>query len=674
MSKLCNILRAALLLAAVGTFQPANAEGTSAPSWSVAPSPGWTEPMELPAPAPAPRGSSVRLLLFDSQVRVGDGKPVRYTHLAYSPQTDAAVEQAAEIKILFNPDYQTLALHALRVIRGGVARDALPATPVRMLQRESELERKMYDGTTTAFLLLSDVRAGDIIEYAYSINGENPVFGDKFAAGYDLGFSETVGRVRVRLQFPRTRSIQYRVYGTSARPLETRSGNDRVLTWDLRDTVAVVDEGDYPRGYIPQPWVQFSEYASWAEVVQWAQTLYALPVATGELKAQARSLGGGGPRADASHRTLRFVQEEVRYFGIELGQSSHRPSPPQETLARRYGDCKDKTVLLASLLREQGAQAWPALVSYGNGRYVADYLPSPLLFDHVITAADIDGRSYYLDGTRRFQPAPLDLVTNADFGFALVVKPGTTALREVPSPRPWEMEIDELYQATDYTSPLTLTVVSRYQGERAEYARAQHANAGAEEMQRQFSNFYSRLFPGAEALGEFAVDDNAESNTLTVRERYRIPDFWREERQGLRFEVYAHSLGELVQLPRTVTRKTPLYQVHAVHARHRIRIEYPEEVGFEAKAPLMLNDAGLEYRRSFATQGRTLTIEHDYLSKRDRLEPAEVRDHVRVLRQIGDELSYAAWFRPRTNTQRNRADDLTEQLLRRLDDKNGAAP
>ena len=48
---------------------------------------------------------------------------------------------------------------------------------------------------------------------------------------------------------------------------------------------------------------------------------------------------------------MRFVQSEVRYLALALGNGSYVPSPPELVLKRRYGDCKDKTLLALSLLK-----------------------------------------------------------------------------------------------------------------------------------------------------------------------------------------------------------------------------------------------------------------------------------------------------------------------------------
>src|SRR2546425_8998451 len=45
-----------------------------------------------------------------------------------------------------------------------------------------------------------------------------------------------------------------------------------------------------------------------------------------------------------------MVRDRVRYVAVELGLAGYQPRPSGETLAKLYGDCKDKATLLQSAL------------------------------------------------------------------------------------------------------------------------------------------------------------------------------------------------------------------------------------------------------------------------------------------------------------------------------------
>lgn len=96
----------------------------------------------------------------------------------------------------------------------------------------------------------------------------------------------------------------------------------------------------------------------------------------------------GTPRERLETLT-RFVQQDIRYLAVEVGEGGYRPSPPPEVLERRWGDCKDKTMLLVDLLAAVGIEARPAYVRSGRGRRLDPAFPSHDAFDHVVVAVPV---------------------------------------------------------------------------------------------------------------------------------------------------------------------------------------------------------------------------------------------------------------------------------------------
>jgi len=97
---------------------------------------------------------------------------------------------------------------------------------------------------------------------------------------------------------------------------------------------------------------------------------------------------------------LRLAQDQIRYVLLAMNDGGLMPASADETWKRRFGDCKAKTTLLLALLRELGIQAEPVLVSSAFGDGLDERLPEVGLFDHVLVRAVIDGKPYWLDGTR----------------------------------------------------------------------------------------------------------------------------------------------------------------------------------------------------------------------------------------------------------------------------------
>lgn len=137
----------------------------------------------------------------------------------------------------------------------------------------------------------------------------------------------------------------------------------------------------------------WGEAADWPGVGRWWRGLLAgLPPVAEPVRQKARELVAGleGKRARLS-ALLKFASREVRYVAVEVGVGGYRPAPAGDVLTRRWGDCKDKAVLLVELLREAGIEAYPALIHSGDGSRIDAAFASPHQFNHVIVAVRADG-------------------------------------------------------------------------------------------------------------------------------------------------------------------------------------------------------------------------------------------------------------------------------------------
>lgn len=619
-------------------------------SYATGPVPAWVMPVDVPSGHGAAPEAAVDYLLVDKQVRVtGDGETV-FRHLALQAQRQDGLADTAQHEITFNPEYQKLTVHRLVVHRDGQVLDKRDGGYIRLLQREPDFEQQLYIGTVSAMIVLDDVRVGDVVEYSYSIEGGNPVFGGRFFTSHSLSWGVPVGRVVRRVLVPQARALQVRTYNGAPEPSVRVSEGQREYVWDLRDVQPYVDEGQSPAWYVPQAWAQLSEFADWQAVQDWAVELYDWQ---GELApelqhklAQWRKL----PRKSAVRRALAFAQREIRYFGVELGQNSHRPGTPNEVYARRFGDCKDKAVLLIALLRELGIEAQPALVSSAYNRAVADWLPSPGSFDHVIVMATVDGQRYWLDATRNFQEGSLAHVSAPDYGVALVVDSKTPPM-QVMEPRPSAqaaLDVEERFVVSGYDQPVEFAVESVYRGAEAEYQRQRLARTTREELARQYLNYYARRYPGIEAAEPLQIDSDSEESVVRVVERYRIQDFWERDGDKLYFDLCGDSIQAYTSLPSTVRRTSPLALRYPMRVRHASVLSFPDLEAFDlgAEPQLVVEDGAIRYRQQAAYGARRLRVEHDYMAKADAVVAPEVASHIRNLRRINSQLCYSGWVSP----------------------------
>lgn len=152
---------------------------------------------------------------------------------------------------------------------------------------------------------------------------------------------------------------------------------------------------------------------SWQAVGQWYRGLVRdVPPASDEVRGLARELTAGmsSPR-DRLDALTAWIRSQIRYVAVEVGIGGFRPSPSDETFERRWGDCKDKSLLLIELLREAGLAAWPALIRLDPDDRIRSELASPFHFNHLIVAVEesdlesapadpVEGGLFFIDPTQ----------------------------------------------------------------------------------------------------------------------------------------------------------------------------------------------------------------------------------------------------------------------------------
>src|SRR5262249_52028970 len=291
------------------------------------------------------------------------------------------------------------------------------------------LEASLLGGKRTALLVLDDVRIGDVVEYVYTIRGRHPVLGAQYAAEYPLQYPAPLERLHRRLLWPADKTIWFREHDTEQNPLIRPCPGGREYVWTASHLAPFPLDDDAPAWFYDGPRVQVSTFTDWGEVARWGAALFRAPTTLSHaLRAKITEIQEEhSSMHEQTIAAIRFVQDEIRYQGIEAGSGSMRPTPPDVVLARRYGDCKDKTLLLATLLPALGTPADVALVDHSGGHDLPFMHPSPILFDHAIVR--IPGGPFWIDATRSLQRGgALARMAQPDYGWALVLRDDTQGL------------------------------------------------------------------------------------------------------------------------------------------------------------------------------------------------------------------------------------------------------
>jgi transglutaminase-like putative cysteine protease/lipoprotein NlpI len=589
--------------------------------------------------------SAFVLRLADLQYRLDQQVSV-FAHYALQANETSAISQLGQYEIGFYADYQQVQLHMLRVRRGTQVIDKLMGADIRFLRREPELDYGIYGGLVTAAIVVDDIRVGDTLEVAYTTVGKNPVFGKRFAdtATWDTMYPTL--RRRITLDMPSDRRIRHQVVGNNKSGMpqakEKRANGRRIVQYDATDLPAIDYEKFVPTDSMALRFIQFSEYESWQDVAKWATELFEVETSANTLRDALASARGAKGKREAAVKALEFVQNEIRYLSVSLGENSHKPYSPAQVLTRRYGDCKDKSLLLVSMLRQLGMDAAPVLVSTYYKKGLNQMLPSPLIFDHAIVRVTIDGKTYFLDPTRLGQSGNLDKMGQAHVNAqVLVVMPKSDNLVTIP-----QSEDEALYTniriervtVKSMNEPVEMSVQLQYAGVEAEQTRQGLARMTKQQIRKSFDGNVSKQYPNAELLSDPVITDNTAENQLEIVLQYRIPDFFEAGQEKWLFHYQPINLRNMFYIPEKAKRVFPL-AVPYYPSVNRYQLDVTLPVEFDARykpSYRKLENSTFLLSESLAFTGRVFraTVELKMLS--DRVDANETPVYMTNLNKASD--------------------------------------
>jgi len=265
------------------------------------------------------------------------------------------------------------------------------------------------------------------------------------------------------------------------------------FSWSLKDIPALEHEAMMPPVSRYRGKVQFapSDWKKWDDISEWYYKSLFKPrfVITNEIKSLARELTKNSVSELDKIDALYKYTQNIRYISINLGVGGIQPSKPQTVLDREYGDCKDKAMLLISLLESIDIKAKPVLLLTADEGVIDPDFPS-WRFNHMIVKVERDDEDdLWLDPTIKY--AQLNELPWTDEGIDVLVidRNGKSSIETTPG----STSSDNVSEITvhvnvESVSKVNYNVKVKYRGEESINNRAKLEDLTEEEM-RDYCKF-----------------------------------------------------------------------------------------------------------------------------------------------------------------------------------------
>ena len=480
----------------------------------------WVEPVELNKIDPTKRDLDV--LLSNKQERISKGLTETYQAAAMRVNTSRGLAGAGQIGAQWDPHTQILTIHNVLIQRDGESIDALKEGPqFTILRREKNLEQAWIDGINTASLQLQDLRVGDIIFFDYSIVSRDIVWPHATGGIYTLFESDSNVENDIRVIWPDnlTPSIKTPDW-LDVTPVSVMKGYSEI-NFNAADIPETKFESRAPARFVLKNTVEISSNSNWRDFSKRYSQYFDLAsqVPNGsEIEKEIDKIKSNYKDPVARvEAALKFTQENIRYLFVGLNSGGYVPVSAAETTRLKYGDCKAKTALLFAFLKAFEIPAEPVLVHSQIGDAIPERLPSMAVFDHVILRAEIDGKTYWLDGTRSGE-VDLDRMQVGAFFWGLPITSEGSDLVEIKTDFPDYItsEISAVIDAKLGTSrSVDIDATRTYRGVSAAYQSSILKSSNEEQLERRIKSAFYGL--GSLKEGETSFNEDEETGDITVK-------------------------------------------------------------------------------------------------------------------------------------------------------------
>jgi len=607
------------------------------------PAPDWIVPLAIPAAKTSPEPTTIRL--SDTQLRWDQQGQTGYYHRVVQANNTSGIAQLGQLQLEFNPAFQTMTLHTLKILRQDKVIDKLAGVRIRFLERELGLEQSIYNGAVTVALLVDDVRIGDTLDLAYSIHGSNPVFKGVISDVNSWQNTAPVQWRRISIQTPPDRPVTWRFIGpplaAAVKPQENRRQGFREVILQQRDLPPFRDEGYYPRGYQPATWLLISEYRNWNQVARWAADLFNTAEPAGaDYKALVTRLRAIDDPAKQAVAALDFVQSEIRYTSVSFGENSHRPAAPDDVLARRYGDCKDKTLLLVSLYRALGLEARPVLLGVAAYRGLDDWLPGTAAFDHAIVKLELRGKTYWLDPTAAQKPRNLDTLGRLHDGTEVLVVDGDTQrLQTIERGPVLPYIVRERVRLERFEGAAILEKTATVSGAMAENLRNTLAQTSQDQLRKDHLNEVQYSYTEPERIGELTVKDDVDANTISLSGTYRIKNYAEKLSDGWVMGHRPAYIASFFSVPEAPHRNAPYSIGYPIRAAYSHEVELPADISLpDVEKTQTVDNPAFTLSQTQTRHGRIARTEYRFATLAPAVTPAQMTTYIKDIRRVQNEI------------------------------------
>lgn len=525
----------------------------------------------------------------------------------------------ANVHLYFEEERSRIKVTLVRTIKPDGTICSLPKEEIKIVKPKSGMV--FFEKGKSVQFELPNVSLGDIIEYKFTEEIFNPWNKKIFDVEHYFQTTEPVGESSLEIAIPVSQSLT-----TGKRNIKTISDTTYVkdrykyYLWQMKDLEPVISEPEMPPLGDVVPRIEVSNLRSWDTIFNWYKEfqLSRMEVTERIKKLAEKVTEGAKTDEEKVARLYHFVQRNVRYISIKGGAASGVSGhPAEETLEKGYGDCTDKAILFATLLRAVGIKAYPVYIGT-NGDVPTLIKEVPGYYgNHCIDNVEVNGKSIYLDATGTTSRYPSYWSADHDVYAVNAIK-GT--IEKTPIPPPADNERRYEYKiAISSSLDCVVTFKAHYKGDWEDWVRWYWEHKKENEIRKTLEEMIHKLSPYSELIDYSFENVNDISKPFEMTLKYKLKNYVKKTGDLLLFElpdlVDKYTFDEVSlskrKYPLSYATSEGIKNSYTITFPKNLKIAYiPEEITLsDYKSDKHLNAI---YTANYANEGNRISFNDDF--------------------------------------------------------------
>lgn len=382
--------------------------------------------------AAQPRTLGLTVEKFVSNYKInGDGTGRQTWEMQQKCSLEPCLAIVKKITRVFNKDLQDMRLVEAYVIKPDGRKVALPSAGRSLPTPQAEFA----PGFSSLYQLeidFGELAIGDSAYFKMEFDTKKPIFDKHFDGLETFPSIFDWNSVEINVDAPADYPLQFETTMIDGGPVAAEPGRARWRFTKAASKAAPVESVMYDP-IAGSPRFALTSFRSFDELGRafWSG-MKEKAVVTPEIQSLADEITKDikDPNAQAAAIYL-WVNKNIRYLSVVLDRGGWVPHGSAEILRNGYGDCKDYTTIIYTLLKAKGIESTPVLINADFGNW----------FPKVATMDYFNHAILYVPGTKLFADATspntrLGIIPQTIVGKTAVLSGEKTGLIQVPKDNP----------------------------------------------------------------------------------------------------------------------------------------------------------------------------------------------------------------------------------------------